>query len=134
PPCASCHADHRGAIRLASTSDADCTQCHANLTTRSNSTTFARKIDRFESNHPEFAVLRSGRSDPGTIQLNHCRHLQPNLLGPNGSHVQMVCTDCHRSAADEKTPWPYGGGPSPAATAKDSGTPAAKSEMPATVS
>ena len=34
PSCASCHADHRGAVRLAATSDANCTQCHANLTTR----------------------------------------------------------------------------------------------------
>ena len=108
PACASCHADHRGAIRLAATSDANCTQCHANLATRGSSTSFVRNINSFESNHPEFAVLRSGRHDPGTIQLNHYLHLQPNLLGPNGSRVQMVCTDCHRSAADASGPWPYG--------------------------
>ena len=108
PSCASCHADHRGAIRLAATSDANCTQCHANLTARNSFTTFARNIDRFESNHPEFAVLRAGHGDPGTIQLNHYRHLQPNLLGPNSSRVQMVCTDCHRAAADASGPWPYG--------------------------
>ena len=53
-------------------------------------------------------MLRAGRGDPGTIQLNHYRHMQPNLLGPNGSRVQMVCTDCHRSAADANAPWPYG--------------------------
>jgi hypothetical protein len=68
----------------------------------------ARKITGFESNHPEFAVLRTGRADPGTILLNHYRHLQPNLLGPNGSRVQLVCADCHRSAADAGKPWPYG--------------------------
>ncbi len=38
PACASCHADHRGAIRLAATSDANCTQCHADLATRESST------------------------------------------------------------------------------------------------
>lgn len=118
PSCASCHADHRGAIRLAATSDADCTQCHSNLTKRESSTEFTRNINNFESDHPEFAVLRAGRGDPGTIQLNHYRHLQANLLGPNGSHVQMVCTDCHRSAADANGPWPYGDSQSQSGMAK----------------
>jgi hypothetical protein len=119
PSCASCHADHRGAIRLAVTSDANCTQCHANLATNGNSTSFVRNINSFESNHPEFAALRSGRRDPGTIQLNHYLHLQPNLLGPNGSRVQMVCADCHRSAADASGPWPYGDLKSRAGIPKD---------------
>jgi len=47
PSCATCHADHRGAIRLAATSDADCTQCHANLTTRGGSMNFVRNITSF---------------------------------------------------------------------------------------
>jgi hypothetical protein len=108
PSCVSCHADHRGPIRLAATSDATCTQCHANLSTRGASTNFARNIDSFEDDHPEFAALRAGRGDPGTIQLNHYRHLQPNLLGPGGSRVQLVCTDCHRAAADVNAAWAYG--------------------------
>ena len=108
PACAFCHADHRGAIRLAATSDANCTLCHANLRVRGSAINFVRDINRFESDHPEFAVLRSGNGDPGKIQLNHYRHLLPNLLGPNGSRVQMVCADCHRSEADAIGPWPYG--------------------------
>ena len=108
PSCAFCHSDHRGAIRLAATSDANCTRCHANLTVRSGEPSFVQNIDSFERNHPEFDVLRSGRRDPGTIQLNHYLHLQPNLLGPNGSRVQLVCGDCHRSVADAGAPWPYG--------------------------
>ena len=108
PSCAACHADHRGAIRLAATSDANCTQCHANLTTRGASSSFISNIASFEGNHPEFAALRSERPDRGTIQLNHYLHLQPSLLGPNNSRVQMVCYDCHRSAADSESRWPYG--------------------------
>lgn len=117
PSCASCHADHRGAIRLATTSDANCTQCHANLASRGSSLGVSSDITNFDSNHPEFAALRGRRSDPGTIQLNHYRHLQPNLLGPNGSRVQMVCSDCHRSAADAAGPWPYGDAKSQAGAA-----------------
>ena len=108
PSCASCHSEHHGAIRLTATSDANCAVCHANLMTRGTPTNFAHNITGFESNHPEFAALREGRSDPGTIQLNHYRHLQPGLLGPNDARVQMVCTDCHRSAVDLGLPWPYG--------------------------
>jgi hypothetical protein len=126
PSCASCHTDHRGAIRLAATSNADCTQCHSSLTTHTGSTNFVRNINTFDGDHPEFAVLRAGRGDPGTIQLNHYRHLQPNLLGPNGSRVQMVCTDCHRSAADANGPWPYGDSQSQSGTAKTAPANAAK--------
>jgi hypothetical protein len=108
PSCASCHSEHRGAVRLAATSDANCTRCHAALEARGRQVNFVRKITSFAGDHPEFAVLRTGRPDPGTIQLNHYRHLQPDLLGPNGSRVQMTCNDCHRSAADADGAWPYG--------------------------
>jgi hypothetical protein len=119
PSCSACHSDHRGAIRLAATRDTNCTQCHADLATRGNSTSYVRNIGSFESNHPEFAVLRSRSRDPGNIQLNHYLHLQPNLFGPNGSHVQMVCTDCHRSAADAAGRWPYGDSKSRGGTSRD---------------
>lgn len=108
PTCAACHADHRGAIKLAATTDANCTRCHANLQTRGDAAGFVKNIVSFEGNHPEFAALRAERGDPGTIQLNHYVHLQPNLLGPNGARVQMVCVDCHRAAADAVNAWPYG--------------------------
>jgi hypothetical protein len=116
PSCAACHADHRGPIRLAATSDSNCTQCHANLVTRGNRLDVVSNVTNFETNHPEFAALRAGRADPGTIQLNHYQHLRPNLLGPNGSRVQMVCADCHRAAADADGPWLYGDAKSQAGT------------------
>ena len=81
PSCASCHADHRGAIRLAATSDANCTQCHSSLATRTGSTAFARNVKGFEGDHPDFAVLRAGHGDPGTIQLNHYRPLAGQSAG-----------------------------------------------------
>ena len=132
PSCASCHADHRGAIRLAATSDANCTQCHAQLETRGSPANFVRKITSFTGDHPEFAVLRAARRDPGTIQLNHYRHLQPDLLGPNGSRVQMTCIDCHRSEADAGGPWPYGDANIQPATPAEA-TPTNKSTRDATV-
>jgi hypothetical protein len=128
PSCASCHADHRGQIRLAATSDASCTQCHANLARPGGSTNFARTIGSFEGDHPEFSPLRAGRGDRGTIQLNHYRHLQPNLLGPNGSRVQMVCADCHRPAAEANLTWPYGDSQSQAGAARGTSLDTTKSD------
>jgi hypothetical protein len=103
--CASCHVEHRASPRLASTDDSSCTQCHANLLTRSGSSQFERVVKDFDKQHPEFAALRPGGTDPGQIKLNHYAHLRPNLAGPSGP-VQMDCQDCHRLTAMNSS-WPY---------------------------
>jgi hypothetical protein len=105
PSCASCHVEHRGTFRLAETSDESCTQCHADLQTRTGAVGFVRNITGFPSGHPEFAALRGANTDPTTIKMNHYRHMRPGLMGPNGP-VQLDCEDCHRSPADAR-PWPY---------------------------
>jgi hypothetical protein len=106
PECATCHVEHKGAMRLLATADATCTQCHTALHTRDGQPHYLTDITGFDSNHPEFAPLRSGRIDSGGVKLNHYVHLQPNLIGPNNTRVQMMCDDCHRSTATRD--WPYG--------------------------
>jgi hypothetical protein len=96
PQCSSCHEEHRGRMRLGATADVSCTQCHADLRTSGAPTKYVRDIDNFGDSHPEFAALRPGAVDPGTIKLNHAIHLKKNLKGPNGEPVQMDCGDCHR--------------------------------------
>jgi hypothetical protein len=105
PTCGSCHVEHKGSLRLASTTDSSCTQCHAELRTRTGSTQYVQVVKGFDKRHPEFAVLRTGASDPGQIKLNHYAHLRPNLAGPDGP-VQMDCQDCHRLTGMEGA-WPY---------------------------
>lgn len=105
PACGSCHVDHKGSVRLASTVDASCTQCHGDLHTKTGTVRYVRDIENFDQQHPEFAALRPGIADPGKIKLNHYAHLRPNLTGPNGP-VQMSCDDCHRLAGGEGN-WPY---------------------------
>lgn len=105
PSCGSCHAEHKGSVRLASTSDSSCTQCHAELRTRSGGTRYVQTVKGFDQQHPEFAALRLGTSDPGQVKLNHYAHLRPNLAGPDGP-VQMDCQDCHRLTATSAS-WPY---------------------------
>jgi hypothetical protein len=103
--CSACHVEHRGSLRLANTENLSCTQCHADLLTRDGSPHYVRKVKDFDKEHPEFAPLRPGATDPGQIKLNHYAHLRPNLEGPTGS-VQMDCQDCHRLKAMERS-WPY---------------------------
>ncbi|HLG97438.1 MAG TPA: hypothetical protein VKX49_14090 [Bryobacteraceae bacterium] len=109
PSCSTCHVEHKGAVRLANTSDEACTQCHANLSANDKNSPprFASDIRAFDRTHPEFAVLRTGAKDPGTIKFNHQVHLDPQkpIRGPNGP-VQLQCVDCHRPAGLGR-PWPY---------------------------
>ena len=41
PTCSSCHVEHQGTLRLASTTDRACTQCHADLKTTQGAPKFA---------------------------------------------------------------------------------------------
>ena len=108
PNCSSCHQEHKGHMPLAATSNASCTQCHANLRTVGSTTQFARDIENFGAGHPEFAAVRPGSVDPGTIKLDHAVHLKRNLMGPNGP-VQLDCDDCHRSPTSTDA-WRFGSG------------------------
>lgn len=103
PGCSSCHVEHKGAMRLSATADADCTQCHADLHTKQGPTKYEASITGFETKHREFRALRDGASDPGHIKLNHYVHLQPNLIGPNQTRVQLTCDDCHRPTGVQDT-------------------------------
>jgi hypothetical protein len=107
PECATCHVEHNGAMLLQATGDAACTQCHGQLRTRDGQPHYTASITGFDNQHPEFAALRSRQADPGGVRLNHYVHLQPNLIGPNNTRVQMTCDDCHRAGATEA--WPYAG-------------------------
>lgn len=121
PTCASCHLEHRGHLRLAVTADITCTQCHANLHTVGTATQYTADITAFNGGHPEFAILRDGGSDPGTIKLNHAVHLKRNLRGPNG-FVQLVCDDCHRTVRPESG-WRFG-------SSQASGAPVSQRALP----
>jgi hypothetical protein len=104
--CGSCHVEHNGSPHLASTKIDTCTQCHADLVTKSGIRQYAMVKD-FDKEHPEFAALRPGAHDPGQVKLNHYAHLKPGLAGPSGP-VQMECQDCHR-LGEANARWPYAG-------------------------
>jgi hypothetical protein len=104
PTCATCHTEHRGRIQLSAASNQSCAECHGHLRVASGQVHYAAKISSLEDGHPEFAALRSGAHDTGTVRLNHAVHMKPIRQGPNGPIVQLECDDCHRNY---QAPWKY---------------------------
>jgi len=108
PACDSCHVEHEGRMRLAKTSEAACTQCHASLKTKNGEVKIAAKVSSFNGGgHPEFTPLRASQTDPGTIKFNHAVHLKDTgIRGPAGN-ATLRCADCHRPPGIEEA-WPWG--------------------------
>ena len=100
PGCASCHLEHRGAIRLASTADRDCVQCHRDLATTTGRVTIARTVGAFTDAHPEFAARRQGATDRAVLKFNHELHMKADLRGPKGA-MQLECVTCHVPAVSQ---------------------------------
>jgi hypothetical protein len=98
--CAECHVEHRGNVNIKMGKSESCAQCHSDLKTP-GSRRFAARITNFQTGHPEFAALREGARDPGTIRVNHALHLKPIRSSPNGPNVQLGCGDCHRTEAEQ---------------------------------
>lgn len=97
PNCSTCHREHRGSVNLSAVSTAGCVKCHGSLKVGSGPLHYAANIYSFGDGHPEFASLRDGPRDGGTILVNHAVHMKPIRQGPNGPIVQLECTDCHRN-------------------------------------
>jgi hypothetical protein len=51
--------------------------------------------------HPEFAVFRHSKPDPGTILFNHAAHLPPEgILDKDNKRVSLKCATCHQPTPD----------------------------------
>src|SRR5215813_3285674 len=50
PACTSCHVEHAGAMRLSTTADTNCTQCHADLHSKEGPTKVESSVTDFETN------------------------------------------------------------------------------------
>lgn len=112
--CATCHADHKGKMALATPSVEDCVSCHAQLKTRAPDTSLVDAAD-FSAAHPEFKLtlwrglgkkphdfVRVARDDRrllierSGLKFPHDVHLKAGLQGPKGKE-KLACGDCHQS-------------------------------------
>jgi hypothetical protein len=85
PGCTACHHDHLGVPgRLLAVADSHCTSCHRDLAShfvpeKTGERPRYGDVGHFAANHPEFALLRDKKTDPGTIAFNHSLHLIPGM-------------------------------------------------------
>ncbi len=108
PDCFSCHAEHRGATKLAAIGDATCTGCHANLAAHMRvpgaqlaSLHFANgrygfeaisRVAAFGASHPELSYP----ADTDTLRFNHKLHLAPRgVFNASGRRIVLECKACH---------------------------------------
>jgi hypothetical protein len=115
PTCGSCHNEHIGATHLANTADSTCTQCHANLETRSGTLKVASHVDSFAREHPDFRPLRLAsyqeRAAAFALRFNHAEHMKPGLTGgPNGPE-NLTCQSCHVTSVNAEGKQSYGMAP-----------------------
>jgi hypothetical protein len=127
PDCFACHAEHRGALKLAQIPDTTCIGCHADLAAHVRlpraqlvSLRFAggryafddiARIDAFGERHPELTYPR----DTNTLRFNHKLHLAPRgVFNGEGKREILQCTGCHEM------------GGAPDASAGSAGKPAAE--------
>jgi hypothetical protein len=107
PQCGGCHIEHRGSMRLSAVSDSTCTQCHSRLSVRTAPLDVASGIYSFTKGHPDFRPLRTAsdldKAAAFGLKFNHAAHLTKRLKTPAGLDVQLVCADCHRTAAELQT-------------------------------
>jgi hypothetical protein len=101
PTCASCHVEHIGAMHLTATADTGCTQCHAQLESRSGVLRVAANVRNFATDHPDFRELPDAsaeeRSADFALRFNHAEHMHPGLRSPGGV-VTLQCQSCHVAA------------------------------------
>ncbi len=95
PGCATCHQDHRCRVQLAKTDYGFCVECHGDVKLAPGPAKLAAVAGAFPSGHPEFAVLKTGASDPARLRFNHAVHLKDSLRGPNGPE-KLECASCHK--------------------------------------
>lgn len=117
PSCGTCHTEHRRLQRLQLVADPACVSCHRDLEVKAGAErTFATRVTDFGDDHPELALTVSTatgetrrvplsdpaarRSDPASLKLNHRKHLQPGLAGPEGK-VDLTCADCHQPGGED---------------------------------
>jgi predicted CXXCH cytochrome family protein len=116
PDCYTCHAEHRGATRLAEIGDERCTGCHQDLGAHvrvqgaelasarfGGRYTFGEiaKIPFFGRQHPDFRYPR----DESTLRFDHQLHLASRgIVNAGGTRQVLACDSCHDMKDGEPAP------------------------------
>jgi predicted CXXCH cytochrome family protein len=85
-PCAGCHAEHRGRqAEITAVADSLCLDCH--------------RIGSFNTDHPEFEVLRGAVEDDPYLRFTHRTHVAYVVDANTFEDPQRACLACHQPEA-----------------------------------
>jgi hypothetical protein len=106
--CRDCHVEHLGNRGLLEVSNRTCVSCHGDLQAKPGAPELARDVTSFAT-HPQFAVLRPGKSDEAAIRFNHNLHLTSDKVrqaAPESEQCapyrKLECPSCHQVEASGK--------------------------------
>lgn len=116
--CSICHAEHRGAGRMAAPTDVHCAFCHGDAdelaaaakgasspasvgTARfpRPSAGFTQVIHSFPGDHPEFRVHADKQRDPNPLKFGHALHLTGETIPKLPGGKKLECAFCHQPDA-----------------------------------
>lgn len=110
--CGTCHKDHNGERGMVSTDQRLCSDCHADLTARTEGASQIVDISDFGDAHPQFHVNLPGWSADGEftpkslpwtaglrensgLKFNHLAHLKADGLNTPDGRKTLSCASCH---------------------------------------
>jgi len=86
-PCATCHAEHRGAqTSLQRVADARCQSCH--------------DVSDFRRGHPEFDFVQEQLPDPANLKFPHVLHVKEIVDKEELGDIEAACVKCHEPQPD----------------------------------
>ena len=149
--CSECHKEHQGSGIMREVKSASCTSCHGSVELMAASQKISAKINphafpapasnyeekvqsrqrpakgytevitAFDTDHPEFRLVRDGVRDENSLKFNHAVHLRtgkiPRVLNCSDCHArdgtgeyqrpityEKNCVECHTLQFDPNTP------------------------------
>jgi hypothetical protein len=95
--CSFCHVEHQG-TKLATTADANCDFCHADVT-RMAVAPKTPVMHHFVDDHPQFKFITEKLRDPDTLKFNHALHLSGTTIPKLPGGEKLDCAFCHQPDA-----------------------------------
>ena len=110
--CGTCHQDHNGERGMVSRKQSLCSDCHADLKSRTSGASQIADISDFGKAHPEFHISLPGWAANGEfmpksmtwttglkensgLKFNHEKHLKADGLNTPNGRKTLTCANCH---------------------------------------
>jgi hypothetical protein len=91
--CGSCHIEHLQPTGLIPRDEHLCTDCHADLRSKSPGTKL-EDVSDFATGHPDFTVALPAR-EASNLEFSHVTHMNPKGIKAANGYETLKCQGCH---------------------------------------